>query len=218
VKALLTGSFSGLAAALLLFIHAPGLREWGQALIPHRDPAAAERTAGELKKIRRSLGRNVREMRYRLNQMTPANPYMVINTSENSFSIRKGRKHLHQGICSTGSYILLRTYDGTETWIFKTPRGAFRVRNILTNPVWRMPDWAFVEEGLPIPPPDSPERFEYGVLGDYAFDIGDGYLIHGTLYQRYLGLPVTHGCIRLGDKDLKNVYENLCVGSRVYIY
>ncbi|MBN1895093.1 L,D-transpeptidase [bacterium] len=175
-------------------------------------------SARELKKERRALEKNIREARFRLSRMTPVNPFMIINTSENAFSIRKGRRLLYQGICSTGSYILLKTHDGEEMWIFKTPRGAFRIRNILTNPVWRMPDWAFVEEGLPVPPPDSPDRFEYGVLGDYAFDIGDGYLIHGTLYQRYLGLPVTHGCIRLGDKDLKNVYENLCVGSRVFIY
>jgi len=184
----------------------------------HQASPDSVQTARELRKIRRTLEKNIRETRLRLNWMTPGNPYLIVNTSENAFSIKKGRRLLYQGICSTGSYILLKTHDGTEMWIFKTPRGAFRVRNILTNPVWRMPDWAFVEEGLPIPPPDSPERFEYGVLGDYAFDIGDGYLIHGTLYQRYLGLPVTHGCIRLGDKDLKNVYDNLCVGSRVYIY
>jgi L,D-transpeptidase YbiS len=48
--------------------------------------------------------------------------------------------------------------------------------------------------------------------------LGDGYLIHGTLYQRQLGMPVTHGCIRLGDEDLEAVFQSLSVGSRVYIY
>jgi len=74
--------------------------------------------------------------------------------------------------------------------------------------------------------PDSPvlfvanhfTRFEYGVLGDYALSLGDGYLIHGTLYQRFLGLPVTHGCIRLNDENLELVYRSLQVGSKVYIY
>jgi len=56
------------------------------------------------------------------------------------------------------------------------------------------------------------------VLGDYALSLGDGYLIHGTLYQRYLGLPVTHGCVRLGDKELEIVYQALKVGSKVFIY
>jgi len=56
------------------------------------------------------------------------------------------------------------------------------------------------------------------VLGDYALSLGDGYLIHGTLYQRLLGMPVTHGCIRLNDDDLKEVFNALSVGSKVYIY
>ena len=40
-------------------------------------------------------------------------------------------------------------------------------------------------------------------LGDYALALGDGYLIHGTIYKRFLGMPVTHGCVRLNDEDLE---------------
>jgi L,D-transpeptidase YbiS len=103
-------------------------------------------------------------------------------------------------------------------WIFKTPRGEFRIRGKTTFPVWKKPDWAFIEEGLPVPSPDHPSRYEYGSLGDYALSLGYGYLVHGTLYQRFLGMPVTHGCIRLGDTDLKAVYNNLEIGSKVYIF
>ncbi len=103
-------------------------------------------------------------------------------------------------------------------WIFQTPRGMLRVQNKLVNPIWRMPDWAFIEEGLPVPPPYAPERYEKNVLGDYALDLGHGYLIHGTLYQRFLGMPVTHGCVRLGDQELEIVYHTLDIGSKVYIY
>ena len=80
------------------------------------------------------------------------------------------------------------------------------------------PDWAFIEEGLEPPPHDHFSRYESGVLGDYALDLGNGYLIHGTLYQRFLGQSVTHGCVRLNDEDLANVYNSLEPGSRVYIY
>jgi L,D-transpeptidase YbiS len=112
---------------------------------------------------------------------------------------------------------LLEGNDGKK-WFFKTPKGQFRILNKVKDPVWIKPDWAFVEDGLPIPPRNHPDRYEYGTLGDYALSLGQGYLIHGTLYQRFLGLPVTHGCIRLGDKDLETVYKNLDIGSRVYIY
>jgi len=44
---------------------------------------------------------------------------------------------------------------------------------------------------------------EAGVLGDYALGFGQGYFIHGTLYTRLLGRNVTHGCIRVADKDLE---------------
>jgi lipoprotein-anchoring transpeptidase ErfK/SrfK len=121
------------------------------------------------------------------------------------------------GVCSTGSYISLEG-EGDKKWVFKTPKGDFKVRGKITDPVWRKPDWAFVEEGLPIPPAGHPSRYERGVLGDYALAIGNGYLIHGTLYQRFLGLPVTHGCIRMNDADLKVVYNTLPVGAKVFIY
>ena len=88
----------------------------------------------------------------------------------------------------------------------------------ITNPVWRRPDWAFIEEGLAVPSATHPSRYEYGVLGDYALSLGDGYLIHGTLYKRFLGMPVTHGCIRMNDEDLEATFKTLNVGSRVYIY
>jgi lipoprotein-anchoring transpeptidase ErfK/SrfK len=151
-----------------------------------------------------------------VDKLTPGNVYLVINTTENHFSLYKNRKIILEGICSTGSLVSLEGEN--KKWVFKTPRGDHKVLGKLTKPVWRKPDWAFVEEGLPIPSANHPSRYEKGTLGDYALAIGNGYLIHGTLYQRFLGLPVTHGCIRMGDKDLKQVYETLQVGSKVFIY
>jgi L,D-transpeptidase YbiS len=43
-------------------------------------------------------------------------------------------------------------------------------------------------------------------------------MIHGTIYKRFMGLNVTHGCVRLGDEDLEMVYNTMGVGSKVYIY
>ncbi|MDZ4383320.1 MAG: L,D-transpeptidase, partial [Thermodesulfovibrionia bacterium] len=59
---------------------------------------------------------------------------------------------------------------------------------------------------------------EEGVLGDYALSLGNGYLIHGTLYTRLLGRNVTHGCIRVGDKDLKELYNTIPIGTKVIIF
>lgn len=153
----------------------------------------------------------------KINRFTPGGVYLVINTSENTFFLYKNKELVRQGICSTGSYVKLEA-DNNKNWIFETPKGVFTIKGKITNPVWRKPDWAFVEEGLPVPPYNDSSRYEYGVLGDYALSLGDGYLIHGTLYKRFLGMPVTHGCVRMGDDDLKTVYETLPLGAKVFIF
>ena len=148
---------------------------------------------------------------------TPQKNYIVINSTANEFYLYKGTNLIKKDICSTGSYIKLKQGDNKK-WIFKTPKGEFKILNKTVNPVWKKPDWAFVEEGLKVPSANHPSRFEYGVLGDYSLSIGDGYLLHGTLYQRFLGLPVTHGCVRLNDENLELVYKSLPIGSKVYIF
>ena len=150
-------------------------------------------------------------------KLTPKANYLVINTTENRFFLYSGKELLRAGMCSTGSYTLL-VKDDKKKWEFKTPKGIFKIRERKTEPVWKKPDWAFVEEGLPVPSPNHPSRYEYGTLGDYALSLGDGYMIHGTLYQRFLGMPVTHGCIRLGDDDLEAVFKAMPTGAKVYIY
>lgn len=165
----------------------------------------------------KTLNAEIISLDKKIEKFTPGNAYLVVNTTENRFSLYKNRKLMLVGVCSTGSYISLEG-EGDKKWVFKTPKGDFKVRGKITDPIWRKPDWAFVEEGLPIPPAGHPSRYERGVLGDYALAIGNGYLIHGTLYQRFLGLPVTHGCIRMNDADLKVVYNTLPVGAKVFIY
>lgn len=164
----------------------------------------------------KTLKTEIRNLEKKVDKLTPGNMYLVINTTENKFSLYKNRALILEGICSTGSLVSLEGEN--KKWVFKTPRGDHKVLGKLTKPIWRKPDWAFVEEGLPIPSANHPSRFEKGTLGDYALVIGNGYMIHGTLYQRFLGLPVTHGCIRIGDKDLKVIYETMQVGSKVFIY
>jgi lipoprotein-anchoring transpeptidase ErfK/SrfK len=113
--------------------------------------------------------------------------------------------------------MVLKEGEKGRVWVFDTPRGRFHVLSKLENPVWRRPDWAFVEEGEPIPK-DPAERLEYGSLGEYALYFGDGYMIHGTLYERLLGRPVSHGCIRLGKEPLREVYRLAPLGTPIYVF
>lgn len=163
------------------------------------------------------LSKDIQRLSKKYSSYTSGQSYIVINTTDNRFFLYKNKKLIREGFCSSGSYTMLKT-EGERKWIFKTPKGKYLIQGKITSPVWKRPDWAFVEEGLPIPPQDDPLRYEYGVLGDYAMSIGDGYLIHGTLYKRFLGMPVTHGCVRLNDEDLEAIYNTLSIGSKVYIF
>lgn len=177
---------------------------------PNPDPARSILLA-------QSLETDIQRMDKKLATRVPRSHFLIINTSANEFYLYKGQQLIRKDKCSTGSYVLLKNGEQQE-WMFKTPKGEFEIKGKTTSPVWKKPDWAFVEEGLPVPSPNHSSRFEYGVLGDYALSLGQGYLIHGTLYQRFLGLPVTHGCVRLNDENLELVYRALQHGSKVYIY
>lgn len=71
---------------------------------------------------------------------------------------------------------------------------------------------------LYIPPFSARNRRVAGELGPFALDMGNGYLIHGTPDASSIGKAVTHGCVRLADPDIAWMYENVPVGTPVYIY
>jgi L,D-transpeptidase YbiS len=153
-----------------------------------------------------------------LTKMIPPGTYVVIDQTHNRVYLKKGEEITLEAVCSAGSgLVLLEAAAGGRKWVFDTPRGSFKVIQRRENPVWKKPDWAFVEEGKPIPKSDS-DRFEYGMLGEYALSFGNGYMMHGTLYERLLGRSVTHGCIRIGRDDLRVVWRDCPLGTRIFIY
>jgi lipoprotein-anchoring transpeptidase ErfK/SrfK len=151
--------------------------------------------------------------------LVPQDPYILINTTLNRLTMKKGDQYiLKDAVVSTGSNTELVDAKGARRWFFSTPKGVHAVKKKMIAPVWTKPDWAFVEEGEPIPGAQAEARFEEGTLGKYGLYFGGGYIIHGTLFQRFLGQSVTHGCVRVGDADLETVYANASVGTKIYIY
>jgi len=190
-------------------------------LVTRRGPREAE---PDLTPLTESERRELRDLRRRsesteakINALRPQGTYLVIDTGRNRLTLVKAEKPILEAVCSTGSGRALADPVRKRRWTFDTPRGEFFIRAKHPNPVWIKPDWAFLEEGEPIPRKLA-ERLAPMELGDYAMDLGDGYLIHGTLYPRALGLSVTHGCVRLGDDDLDTVYHTARIGTPVYIY
>lgn len=196
---------------------------WQERFIPllHRidyNPTAQRIGNQLLEDYNDQLDKQIAANNKRLQALMPTTPYIIVNTTGNDFKLFNSKHDMiREGLVSTGSFTILRTGNNRQ-FVFKTPRGQLRVLGKTKDPVWKRPDWAFIEEGLKVPSHNHPSRYEYGTLGDYSLNLGDGYLIHGTLYKRFLGLPVTHGCIRMGDDDLELVFKTLQIGSRVYIY
>lgn len=152
-----------------------------------------------------------------LEKVKPRGAYIIVDSYRNRLRLYRDGELLRTATCSTGTGVVLRDPRNGRQWVFDTPLGERVVERKVKNPVWAKPDWAFIEEGM-LPPTDPNERFDGNSLGDYALYIGDGYIIHGTLFKTLLGRRVTHGCIRLGDEDLEFVYRNTPIGSRVFLY
>lgn len=141
---------------------------------------------------------------------------ITVDVAMNRLYLFKDGQLVDESPAATGSEKLLR--HGTHIWLFRTPEGHLKVLRKIVDPVWTKPDWAFIEDGDPVPPPDSPARRVKGHLGKYALDLGDGIMIHGTDDSDSIGRKVSHGCIRLPNDMLETVYNNVSVGTDVYIF
>lgn len=156
-------------------------------------------------------------LRKLLQELENDDPYIVVDTENNRLTLRRGERVLLTAVVGTGS----RQYIEEETgrnWFFESPLGSLTVLGKERNPVWIRPDWSYVEENMPIPAVNDPDRIVREVLGKYALILGNGYKIHGTKYTELLGTHFTHGCVSVGDKDLEYLYRNVKVGTKVYIY
>jgi L,D-transpeptidase ErfK/SrfK len=106
---------------------------------------------------------------------------------------------------------------GKMDW--RTPLGLTHVIQKQKDPVWYPPESVRKEHaanGDPLPAkvsagPDNP-------LGAYAMRLAAGngtYLIHGTNNPIAVGLPVTHGCIRMYPDDVAALFPLIPVGTPV---
>ncbi len=69
-----------------------------------------------------------------------------------------------------------------------------------------------------IPPYGSPQRRHKGVLGVAKLEMYDGYYFHGTDNEASIGSAASHGCIRMRRDDVLWMYDQVPVGTPVYLY
>lgn len=126
-----------------------------------------------------------------------ATPQILINVPEYTLSvIDKGQ--------------VVKKYDiAVGTPYEQTPLGNFAIFIKLEDPVW-FPGAKFTDR-TPVPPgPDNP-------LGTRWMEFAPTYGIHGTNLDWSITYPVSGGCVRMHDKDARELYAMAPIGTPVAV-
>jgi lipoprotein-anchoring transpeptidase ErfK/SrfK len=95
----------------------------------------------------------------------------------------------------------------------ETPAGLYSINDKQVNPSWHVPDsaWAGDLAGKVIPPgPADPLKARW--MGFY-----DGAGVHGTDDVASLGTAASHGCIRMAIPDVIELYDQVPLGTPIYV-
>ena len=120
-------------------------------------------------------------------------------------NLKKRRVFVYQGQKIIASYPVAIGRPGWET-----PTGQFRVIQMVREPVWEHP---FTGQ-LVLSGKNNPLGARWiGFWTDGANFIG----FHGTPQENLIGRAVSHGCVRMRDRDIKALFEKVKIGTSVIV-
>ena len=120
-----------------------------------------------------------------------------------SFTLR-----LFKDLELTKTYTVAVGQEGLET-----PEGTYEIQAMEEEPTWYVPesDWAGELAGQVIPPgPSNPIKARW-------LAIFEGAGIHGTEETASLGSAASHGCVRMSIPDVEELYDEVEVGTPIFI-
>ena len=120
-------------------------------------------------------------------------------------NLKKRRVFVYQGQKIIASY---RVAIGRPGW--ETPTGQFRVIQMVREPVWEHP---FTGQLVPSGKNNPLGARWIGFWTDGANFIG----FHGTPQENLIGRAVSHGCVRMRDRDIKALFEKVKIGTSVIV-
>ena len=115
---------------------------------------------------------------------------------------------LWKGLDLAETYTVAVGQEGLET-----PEGIYEIETKEENPTWFVPesDWAGDLAGQTIPPgPSNPIKARW-------MAIYEGAGIHGTEETESLGSAASHGCVRMAIADVEELYDEVEVGTPIFI-
>jgi lipoprotein-anchoring transpeptidase ErfK/SrfK len=134
--------------------------------------------------------------------LTPSTigPVIVIKRGSNRLTLYNGMKLVRQFEVATGQAI------------YPTPLGLFKIVVKWKNPWWYPPASPWAKGDKPVPPgPGNPLGTRW--MGLSAPGVG----IHGTPEDGSIGYSLSHGCIRMHIPQAEWLFDNVNVGTPVYI-
>jgi L,D-transpeptidase ErfK/SrfK len=150
---------------------------------------------------------------YSMTSMAVSEDYLKEFIDNDSVVIMKSERKLYY-FDQDGNFFKYPVAVGKKTT--PSPSGEYMVAYKVKNPTWFPPESIRKED------PKLPERVPPGPknpLGSRAIYLSDNLLrIHGTNKPSSVGKAVSHGCFRMRDKDIKDLYDKVSTDTTVYVF
>jgi lipoprotein-anchoring transpeptidase ErfK/SrfK len=120
-------------------------------------------------------------------------------------NLKQRRLYVYQGQKIITSYPVA---IGRRGW--ETPTGKFTVIQMVREPVWEHP---FTGQLVP-----SGKNNPLGARWIGFWTDGKNFIgFHGTPQENLIGRAVSHGCVRMRDRDIKALFEKVQIGTSVTV-
>ncbi len=132
-----------------------------------------------------------------------------VDTQALRLEIRLSRRKvtLYRGNTVVKSYAIAVGRPGWET-----PMGTYEVKQMIKNPTWVHP----LEKGVVIPGGDPENPLGHYWIGFWT-DGKNWIGFHGTPTPRSVGKAASHGCIRMYNKDVEDLFKQVTLGTVVTV-
>jgi lipoprotein-anchoring transpeptidase ErfK/SrfK len=118
---------------------------------------------------------------------------IYIDKSDNFLMVKNGEQ-------------VVKTYPISTGKDNSTPEGQFTITTKMEDPVW-------FKKGEVVPPGTPENHLGTRWLG---FDLPQ-YGIHGTVEPHLIGQSVSHGCVRMRNEDVEELFVYIPYGTKVRI-
>ena len=151
--------------------------------------------------------------------MQTTRPIIRISVRDQRLDLVSGEDILASYPVSTSRFGL-----GSEEGSMKTPLGRFKIGEKIGGDV---PSGTVFRSRIPLAPKETPPRSDDLILSRILWLEGleeqnantrDRFIyIHGTNHEDAIGLPASHGCIRMKNADLIALFDQVPLGAEVVI-